>query len=45
MRIKWTDRDGSWFAYVGPCQLVLRPVDWYADYAKLYRDAVSQGRA
>jgi len=33
------------FAYVGPCQLALSPVDWYEDYAKHNRDAVVQGRA
>ena len=45
MRVKWTDRDGMLFAYVGPCQLTLRPVEWYEDYAKHNRGAVLDDRA
>lgn len=31
MRVKWKERNGILFTYVGPCQLMLRPGTWLAD--------------
>jgi hypothetical protein len=45
MRVAWKRHDEYWFASIGPCQLMLRPMHWSDVRAREHREAVVEDRA
>jgi len=45
VHVAWKEYEGLWFASIGPCRLMVRPMDWSDTRARDHRDAVIENRA